>query len=147
MTIKKVVIPQIEVKYVCELSEEEYERATRDVSFYFHFLPSMTKIKTPKPLADDEVSVEEVDINKYIYGGIMRDCPEPEIFLIQDYDYKPNTAQVVKICQNTCSANSVYSNENDYFSIYLKSYGLYQFETQQEFFEWGLKQIKDNLND
>ena len=139
--IKKVVIPKTEDKWVCELSDKEF----KDVNFCIsknkqYFI----KQETPKPLADDEVSIDDVDIKSYIYGGIMRDCTVPEVFLIQNYDYKPKTSQVVKICENTCSANSVYSNENDYFSIYMKQYGLYQFEDQQEFFEWALKQLGGN---
>ena len=58
--IKKVVMPETEVKIVCELGEENF------INRYNHVFNSISlernefkSVKTQKPLADDEVSVEE----------------------------------------------------------------------------------------
>ena len=136
--IKKVVIAKTEVKYVCELSEEVFKEACRENGFYTSPCAYFTKKETPKPLADDEISVE--------------DCSESEIYAFYSvYSGKiglltvmPDDRYTFNYLSESSHATNVDSRDT-FKEVILKAfrwkYQVYQFDTQQEFFEWALRQL------
>ena len=149
--IKKVVIPQTEVRYVCELSEEEAKRHHMSVagSAFIYEVGSnpiqFLRKETPKPLADDEVSVKSFDI-KNIYaikgnnGNIYTYCAYNKRFInINGCSYCLKDEKFVSFadCFNTFITGKY---QNDKYTIYEFSGS----NKQQEFFEWALKQLGSN---
>lgn len=134
MAIKKVVIPTKETKYVCELSEEEYNNQT-DSSGKFAILnleQYFTKQETIKPLADDETSANSPIEPSAIYAFI-------------------NGFNSIEVIFDRCKNSNFgfYSLERTAYTIKTAmeaGYTIYEFSgdnKQAEFFAWGLKMLEN----
>lgn len=151
--IKKVVIPTVEVKYVCELSEEVFGQLSYAGNGNYHIKETLfKKIETPKPLAEDEISVEEIN-ERHLYAIKDFGSNSIGIMTLTDIICEHNT-YTFNYFEDSISASNI--TDKLTFNILtrtaiIQKWGeVYEFSgsnKQQEFFEWGLKQIKDNLND
>lgn len=140
--IKKVVIPQIEIKYVCELSEKFVECNCRLDSegraFANGLVHKFTRIESPKPLSDDEVRLESVNENN-IYARF--DNYEIHIISTINCYFVDMTidANGSKNCSYGCN-----TLEKIIKHLTLNNCDIYEFSgknKQQEFFEWALEQL------
>lgn len=141
MAIKKVVIPKTEVKWVCELSENEFTPPTDIMpDGVLHVSLNaiqrrLTKIEIPKPLANDETSLNSPINTNAIYA------------FYDGFD--------IEVIHDKCvnSNFNFYSLERTAYTIKTAmeaGHTVYEFSgknKQKEFFEWALEQIKGESND
>ena len=138
MAIKKVVCLTKEIKYVCEISEGIYN--SNIASKVYISKNDFNKQETVKPLADNEVNVEDINGDK-IYILIFNNNARYKVI-------KPVVGQclLANLDNSRCFSNSWETGFTDIELLIkraLKVDGtvVYQFDTQEEYLRWSLEQV------
>lgn len=147
---KKVVIPREEVKYVSEMTEEQYnQEISYNASSYRTLIERHKRVVIgTKPLKDNEISVYDVIEEDYL-SFITHDDFEI-VQIIYDRNSDDRGDGYFKCVSNGYTWNSHFQSRHliDLLKILetsaMRITEVFAFDNHKEYLKWGLEMLNDN---
>ena len=128
---KKVVITELDISYTCELDQLTYNSLKKSNGVMLS-TSRFEKTEKTHPLEKDEVSIDDVDINK-IYAAYS----DETIYIIKKVSDNP-----IFTYYPFLYANGHRYTHNYESSAILNCFDVYEFNTQKDFLEWAIEVTK-----